>query len=94
MAQLVGRAEVGHRERLSAGHVDVGLHRDVGDPLGTHLGDDPAQLVEIDVALERVGARRVMGLVDDHVDEGAARVLLMESGGREVHVPRDDVALA
>ena len=60
--------------------------------LGAVLGDDAAQLVEVDVALEGVLARRVVGLVDDHVDEAAAGELLVQPRGREVHVAGDHVA--
>ena len=53
-----------------------------------------SQLVEVDVALEGVLARRVVRLVDDHVDEASAGQLLVQAGRREVHVARDDVARA
>ena len=56
------------------------------------LVDHGLQLVEVDVALEGVQAHRVVGLVDDDVDEPAAGTLLVEAGGREVHVPGHDVA--
>ena len=54
--------------------------------------DDVAELLEVDVAFERVLASGVVRFVDDDVGEGAARELLMRAGGGEVHVARDGVA--
>ena len=42
--------------------------------------------------LERELACRIVGLVDDHVDEDPACELLMEPRRGEVHVPRDNVS--
>ena len=73
VAERAHLAQVGQADRLAAGHVDRGGDADVRDLLGAELVDDPLQLLEVDVALEGVLARRVVRLVDDHVDERAAR---------------------
>ena len=54
---------------------------------------DRLELLQVDVALEGMLARRVVRLVDDDVDEPAAGQFLMKAGRREVHVAGDDVAL-
>ena len=51
-----------------------------------------AQLDHVDVALERALVERVVRLVDDDVDEAPAGELLVQPGGREVHVAGDHVA--
>ena len=42
--------------------------------------------------LNGMEAVRLVGLVDDHIDELAAGVFLVEPGGGEVHVAGDGVA--
>ena len=86
------RLHVRHRDRLAAGHVDGAGERDVRDLLRAVLGDERLELVEVDVALERVQALGVVGLVADHVDEDAAGALLVQPRRREVHVPGDVLA--
>ena len=61
---------------------------DVGDLSGSDAFDERLELGQVDVALEGVQAGGVVGLVDDDVDEGAAGQLLVQPGGREVHVAR------
>jgi hypothetical protein len=56
------------------------------------LVKDGAQLAQVDVALERALVDRVVRLVDDDVDEAPAGELLVQPGGREVHVAGDHVA--
>ena len=56
----------------AACHVDGAGERDVRDLLGSVLGDERLELVEVDVALERVQALGVVHLGADHVDEDAA----------------------
>jgi len=80
-------ARVLHREGLPAGQVHRHLEADVGDLVAAHAVDLGLQLGEVDVTLPREVALGIVGLVDDHVEEHAARHLLMELGGREVHVP-------
>ena len=79
--------QVRHRHRLAAGHVDARGQADVRDALGADACDQRIELFQVDVALERMLALRVMGLVDDHVDEGAAGQFLVQPGGGEIHVP-------
>ena len=85
-------AHAGHAHRLAARHVDGAGQADVGDLPGAFAGDQALQLLQIHVALERVLADRVVGLGDDHVDEDAARALLVLPGGREVHVRGHELA--
>ena len=92
VAQRAHLAQVRQADRLPARHVHGRRDADVRDPLRAVLGDHALELGEVDVALERMLARRVVGLVDDHVDERAAGELLVQPRRREVHVPRDDVA--
>ena len=73
-AQRVGLAQIGHGDGLAASHVDVGRHaRCRGSCSAPTSAITASQLVQVDVALERMRAGRVVGLVDDHVDEAAAR---------------------
>ncbi len=92
LAERVGRTKVLEGHGLAAGEIDVGLDRDVWDPLRAVFVDEVLELLEVDIALERVQARGVVCLVDDHVDEGPARPLLVEPRRGEVHVAGDDVA--
>ncbi len=91
-AELAHGTQVGEADRLPAGHVDGRGDADVGDLLGAVLGDHALELGEVDVALEGVLARRVVGLVDDDVDEAPPGELLVQARGREVHVAGDHVA--
>ena len=79
-------ADVGHADRLAAGHVDRGRETDVGYAVSSVGVDDSPQLVEVDVALERVEVVGIVGLIDDDVDEDAAGQLLVQARRREVHV--------
>ena len=79
---------------LAAGHVHRDGDADVRDALPAVLVDHPPQLRQVDVALERVLAGRVVRLVDDDVDERAAGQLLVQPRGGEVHVPGHHVAAA
>ena len=92
VAKLGQGLDVRHRDRLATRHVDGAGERDVSDLLGALLRDQRLELAEVDVALERMQALRVVGLVTDHVHEDAAGALLVEPRRREVHVPRDILA--
>ena len=85
-------AEVGHRDRLAAGHVHGGRQAEIGHMLPAYLADQALQGVQIDIALEGMRAERVVGLGNDHVDEGAAGQFLVQPGGGEIHVARHVVA--
>ena len=54
--------------------------------------DDGLELGQVDVAFEGVFALRIVGLVDDHIDERSPGQFLVQPGGGEVHVPGDDIA--
>ena len=84
--------QVGHRHRLAARHVDTRGEADVRNAFGAHVRDQRIELRQVDVALERMLALRVVRLVDDHVDERAAGQFLVQPGGREVHVPGHMIA--
>ena len=86
-------AQVGHGEGLPAGHIHVALETDVWNAPVADFVDERIQLRNIDVALEWKIRLRVVGLVDDHVDESSARQLLVQARGREVHVARHMVAV-
>jgi len=77
---------------LAAGHVHRGGDADVGDLLGAVLLNDSLELLQVDVAFERMEAVRVVGLVDDDVNEGSSGELLVQARGSEVHVAGNDVA--
>ena len=92
VADLADGADVGHRDRLSTGHVHRHRHVDVGDVVSAHLVDEGLELVQVDIALERVLRAGVMGLVNDDVVERATGELLMDPRRREVHVAGDVLA--
>ena len=52
-------------------------------PLGAVFADNSAQPVEVHVVRERAGARRLVALIDDHIDKATARALVMEPGEAE-----------
>ena len=54
--------------------------------LRTDLLNQLVQFVEIDIALERMPAGRIVCLVDYDVDKGAACQFLMKTGGGEIHI--------
>ena len=92
VGQFADGADVRHRNRLPAGHVDRGRNADVGDVAGADLLDEVFNRLQIDVALERVFAGRIVPLGNDDVDEGAAGEFLVQPGSGEVHVARHQVA--
>ena len=93
LAQRAQLAQIGHAHWLAACHVHRAGEAHVGHLLGPNSGDQRRQLVQIDVSLEWVLARRVVGFRDDDVDKGAAGKLLVQTGGSEVHVAGDVVAV-
>ena len=92
VAEFADLVQVRQADGLATGHVDGGRDADVGDAVGADSSMSFSSFVEVDVALEGVLARRVVRLVDDHVDEAAAGQFLVQAGGREVHVAGDEVA--
>ena len=76
--------DVGHADRLATGHVDRAGQADVGHAAGAVGVDDGLKLVEVDVALERVEAGRVVGFVNYDVHEDAAGQLLVQPGSGEM----------
>jgi hypothetical protein len=90
--RALDRGDVRHADRLPAGHVHAALEVDVGDAGRAVLVDDRLELVQIDVALEGLGAGDVVGRVADDVDESPAGEFLVRASGREVHVAGHDVA--
>ena len=92
VAEGAQRLHVRHRDRLAARHVDGARERDVRDLLRSVLGDERVELVEVDVALERMPALGIVCLVADDVDEDAPGTLLVEPRRREVHVPGNELS--
>ena len=88
------RRHVRHADRLATRHVHGRREAHVGDGACAMRSDEALELREVHVALERAQVRRVVGRVDDHVDERAAGEFLVEARGREVHVARHELALA
>ena len=85
-------ADVGHRDRLPAGHVHRGRDADIRDALAADPLDEVFQRLEIDVALEGMLAGRIVPFGNDHVDERAAGQFLVQPRGGEVHVARHRIA--
>ena len=79
-------------ERLAADEVRAGLYAQEGDVLRARLGDEAAQLVEVDVALEGVVARGLYALVAEQLGHGAAEAGDVRLGRGEVEVHRHHVA--
>ena len=91
-AQLVHRFQVLHGEGLPPRHVHAWSQRRVGDPFGAGLVNQLLQLLQVHVAFERMLARGVVGLSDDHVHKNSTRALDVLAGGGEVHVHGDVLA--
>ncbi len=90
--QLLGLAEVGHREGLPSDQVRGGLHADEGNVLAAVLGDDRLKLLQVDIALEGVGALGLQGVVAVELEDLGPAHLEMGLGGREVVVHGHNVA--
>ncbi len=71
---------------MTACHIDAGLHVYIWNFCRTNSVDQILQLFEIDVAFKKMGARRVVGLINDYIKEGTAGQLLVRSGGSEIHI--------
>ena len=92
VAQGAHFAHVGHAHGLAARHVDRARQADIGNLVRAHAFDQRFELAQVDVALEGVQALRVVRLVDDHIDKGAARHLLVQPRRGEIHVAGDPIA--
>ncbi len=92
VVDLRHRADVGHRDRLSAAGVVGDGDRAKGDVLGPGLLDEGLQLLDVHVALEGMVTFRVEGVVDHQVGGTSAAGADVGVGGVEVHVRGDIVA--
>ena len=73
------------------GHVHVALQADVRYSIRANFLNQAIQLSEIDITLEWMTAFRVVGFIDDHVDESTTGQFLVQTCGGEVHVARHEV---
>ena len=91
-ADLAGLAHVLQAQRLAADEVRARLHAQEGDVLRADLGDEPTQLVEVEVALEGAVARRGEALLGHQLLHAAAQACDVRLGRCEVEVHRHHVA--
>ena len=84
--------QVRHRKRLTAGHVHTRRNRQIGNRRRALFVDQFLQLVQVDVAFERMRRIRVVRLVDDAIVENATGAFGVFARGGKVHIHRHVLA--
>ena len=85
--------QISHGYGLPACHVHAGGDTDIRDIFRSNFLYQRIELGKIHITLERMSGGWVMRLIDDHINKGAARQLLMQPCGGEVHIARHIVAI-
>lgn len=86
VGQLGNSFDISHGNRLSARQVNGHCETDIWNLISAHFVNQGLELIQVNIALEIKDCAGVMGLVDNHIAEGCAVTLLMETCGGEIHV--------